>query len=114
MSSFIRKALVSEKSYLSATQGKYTFIVDKSADKDTVSRVIEELFKVHVLSVNTANYIGKKKQTKKNHGKRADFKKVILTLKKGEKIDLFELEDKNKEEKEDKKSKTVKSQPKDK
>lgn len=106
MSSFLRKALVSEKSYLSASAGKYTFLVDKVADKKSISNAVEKIFKVHVTSVNTINYIGKKKKTKKNSGKRANFKKAILTLKPGEKIDLFEIEDK--EAKKDKKQKNTK------
>jgi len=102
MSSFIKKALVSEKSYLAATNGKFTFIVDKHADKNSVAKAVEGLFKVNVLSVNTANYIGKIKSTKRVVGKRNDFKKVILTLKPGQKIDLFELESAD-DKKEDKK-----------
>lgn len=109
MSSFIKKALISEKSYLAAANGKFTFIVDKHADKDSVAKAVEGLFKVNVLSVNTANYIGKIKTTKRVTGKRNDFKKVILTLKPGQKIDLFELEsDKDKEDKAKAKKETKK------
>lgn len=99
MSNFIKKALISEKSYLSAANGKFTFVVDRHADKNSVAKAVEELFKVNVLSANSANYIGKTKMTKRVAGKRNDFKKVILTLKPGQKIDLFELEsDDNKKE----------------
>lgn len=88
----IKKVLLSEKSFTQAGNGKYTFVVDKNADKDMVAKVCEELFGVKVLSVNSMNYNGKIKMTKRIKGKRADFKKVVLTLKKGDKIDLFEIE----------------------
>ena len=108
MSSYIKKALISEKSYLSATNGKFTFLVNKEADKKSVKNKIEKLFGVEVLSVNTINYIGKTKMTKRVQGKRANFKKAILTLKAGQKIDLFELEN-TEDKKENKKEKTEKS-----
>lgn len=92
MKSQIKKALISEKSYLSATTGKFTFLVDKKADKGSIGDEVEKLFGVNVVSVNSANYEGKIKLTRRNRGKRADFKKVIVTLKPGQKIDLFELE----------------------
>ena len=107
MNNFIKKILVSEKSFQSASSGKFTFAVDKHVDKETLARAIENLFKVTVLSVNTMNYSGKIKTTKKNKGKRADFKKAVLTLKPGDKIDLFEIE-KETDEKKGKKEKKVK------
>lgn len=99
MNNFIKKALISEKSYLSATTGKFTFIVDRHADTNKVAKLVEDLFKVTVLSLNSMNYKGKLKVSRKNRGKRADFKKVILTLKPGDKIDLFEMETAEKKEK---------------
>jgi large subunit ribosomal protein L23 len=109
MSNFLKKILVSEKSFQSAAAGKYTFVVSKQTDKGSVAKLCEELFGVTVLSANSMNCIGKTKITKRKVGKRADFKKVILTLKKGDKIDLFEIEsDDKKAEKEDKKEKKAK------
>jgi len=88
----IKQALISEKSFSKTTEGKFTFIVDKKADKAGIESAITELFGVKVLDINIANYKGKIKKTKKNTGKRSDFKKAIITLKKGEMIDLFEVE----------------------
>ena len=101
MTNFIKKILVSEKSFQDAAVGKYTFIVDRRASKELVAKVLGDLFKVTVLSVNAMNYNGKVKTTKRVTGRRANFKKVILTLKTGDKIDLFEIEntEKNKEAK---------------
>lgn len=92
MNNIIKKVLVSEKSFSDAAKGKYTFIVDKNASKNLVARTCQNLFNVAVVSANSMNYNGKIKTTKRIKGKRADFKKVILTLKSGDKIDLFETE----------------------
>lgn len=103
MSSLIKKAVISEKSFVNAAENKFTFIVDKKADKDSIAYECEKLFGVHVIDVNTTNYEGKVKMTRRNQGKRSDFKKAIITLKAGQKIDLFELEQPE-EKKEGKKS----------
>ena len=92
MNNLLKKVLVSEKSFSDAALGKYTFIVDKNASKDSVAKACESLFNITVLSANSMNYKGKVKTTKRIKGKRSDFKKVILTLKSGDKIDLFETE----------------------
>jgi len=91
-SNILKSALISEKSFTAAGKGKFTFIVDKSASKDSVRQIVSELFKVEVLEVNMIVMKGKVKKTRKGSGKRSDFKKAILTLKKGDKIDLFEVE----------------------
>ncbi|MEK7096503.1 MAG: 50S ribosomal protein L23 [Patescibacteria group bacterium] len=107
MTEFIKKALVSEKSFREVAAGKVTFVVDKRATKEEIAKNCAELFKVTVLDVNTTNIIGKVKRTKKGMGKRSDYKKAIITLKKGDKIDLFEIEE---EEKKDQKSKSASKQ----
>lgn len=74
-------------------ENRYGFIVVPSANKAQIKDAIEELYNVHVQRVNTARYDGKKKSryTKSGlvEGKTASFKKAIVTLKEGEKIDLF-------------------------
>ncbi len=92
MSSLIKKAIISEKSFVKAGESKFTFIVDKRADKESIAYECEKLFGVNVLEVNTANYIGKIKSTKRVKGKRNDYKKALVTVKPGQTIDLFELE----------------------
>ena len=88
----IKKALVSEKSIRQSGEGKFTFLVDPKAGKFEIAELCKELFNVTVLDVQTANFKGKIKKTKKGEGKRSNFKKAIITLKKGEKIDLFDVE----------------------
>lgn len=96
----LKRALISEKSFSKAAEGKFTFIVDRAASKESVAKCVEELFGVNVLFINIANIVGKVKRSKKGLGKRSDYKKAVVTLKKGQKIDLFEIEqpeDKGKE-----------------
>jgi large subunit ribosomal protein L23 len=71
---------------------QYSFIVDKRANKHDVRRAIEALFKVTVEGVNTVVQRGKIKRVGKSIGKRPNYKKAVVTLKEGDKIDLFEGE----------------------
>lgn len=109
MNNLIKKILVSEKSFTAAKNGKYSFIVDKAMSKESIAKSVEELFAVSVLSVNSMNYKGKVKSTKRKTGVRNNFKKVILSLKPGQKIDLFEIEGDEKENKKEK-SKEIKAE----
>jgi len=67
-----------------------TFLVDPSANKIEIKKAVESLFKVKVLGVNTVNVLGKNKRMGRYLGKRPDWKKAIVTLKEGDKIEYFE------------------------
>lgn len=110
MKQILKKVIISEKSFLSVSKDKFTFAVDANASKEDIAKIAEKMFGITVLKVNTANIIGKIKSTKRIVGRRADMKKAILTLKKGDKIDLFDVEtEKGKDgKKEDKKSEKAK------
>ena len=101
MNKIFKKVLVSEKSYQAAANGKFSFVVDRKTSKEAVTKAVEDLFKVNVTKANSMNCDGKIKQTKRKAGKRSDYKKVILTLKAGQKIDLFEIEGDNKTKKQE-------------
>lgn len=103
MKQIVKKPLISEKSYRLATDHKYTFSVDTNATKDEIKAMVEKLFNVTVLKVNSLRVAGKSKRTKKVLGKRDDVKKVIVTLDKKQSISLFEIE--KEEDKTNKKSK---------
>lgn len=80
---------------ISAAQaGKYGFLVSPKANKIEIKKAIEKKFDVHVVDVRTINHPGKiKSQFRKSgkfEGKTARSKKAIITLKEGEKIELFE------------------------
>jgi large subunit ribosomal protein L23 len=78
---------------LSEKLNQYGFIVEKSANKLQIKKAIEELYGVTVNSINTIRYAGKLKSryTKSGFlsGKTNSFKKAIVTLKEGEKIDFY-------------------------
>lgn len=89
--SVIKKPLITEKSSAeSENLSKYHFIVDCIATKEDIRAAVEELFKVSVDSVNTMLYHGKPKRVRAHFTKRQSFKKAIVTLKEGSKIDFFE------------------------
>jgi large subunit ribosomal protein L23 len=87
----IRMPLVSEKNTnLRADQNKYVFRVDRKANKLQIKRAVEELFKVKVDNVTTMMMYGKPKRMGRFEGRRPDWKKAVVKLKKGEIIELFE------------------------
>jgi large subunit ribosomal protein L23 len=69
---------------------QYSFIVDKKATKVDVARAVESLFKVTVEGVRTNVVRGKIKRVGKSIGQRPNYKKAFVTLKEGDKIELFE------------------------
>ena len=76
----IRKPVITEQSMMLMQDRKYTFEVDKKANKIQIKQAIEEIFGVKVESVNTMNVLGKYKRMGANIGKRADWKKAIVKL----------------------------------
>lgn len=81
--------VVSEKSYGLLDENKYTFLVHPDATKTQVKIAVEVAFKVHVTGVNTSNRAGKRVRTKSGYGKRPDTKRAIVSLKQGDRIDIF-------------------------
>lgn len=102
MRQIIKKPIISEKSFAAGNLNKFCFWVDKHADKETIAKVVGEMYKVDVIKVNTSNSIGKTKSTRGKLGKRGDFKKATLTLKHGQKVTIFEAETDEKKPKEKK------------
>jgi large subunit ribosomal protein L23 len=86
----IFRPVISEKSYGLLDQNKYTFIVDKRANKTQIKQAIEGIFDVTVLGVNTMNRQGKRKRRGLIVGKRPDTKRAIVTLAEGDEIALFD------------------------
>ena len=81
--------LTEKANKLSSTYGQYTFEVFPKADKPTIARAVEETFKVTVQRVNVQNYRGKNRKSRKGQpSTTSDFKKAIVTLKAGDKIEL--------------------------
>jgi large subunit ribosomal protein L23 len=86
----IQTASLTEKStLLSDKLNKYVFRVRPHANKIQIKNAIEKLFQKKVVSVNTANYAGKKKRERRaDYGRKPHWKKAIVTLKEGDKIEL--------------------------
>lgn len=87
----IKKPLVTEKSNDLMAEGKYTFVVDRKANKLEIKHAIESLFNVDVEKVNTMNMKGKFKRMGVHSGYRPNWKKAIVTLTENSKpIEIFE------------------------
>jgi len=81
--------LTEKGTLLSEKENKYVFRVKPHANKLQIKRAIEQLFGKTVIAVNTCNYAGKKKRERTaNFGRKAHWKKAIVTLKEGDRIDL--------------------------
>jgi large subunit ribosomal protein L23 len=86
----IRRPLVTEKNAGLQAQGKYAFEVDRRANKMQIKDAVQTAFKVTVLGVNVVNAAGKHKRIGKGITFVPGGKKAVVTLKPGDKIDLFE------------------------
>jgi large subunit ribosomal protein L23 len=87
----IRRPLITEKSTRQKYESRqYIFEVHRDANKIEIQSAVERLFKVKVLQVRTSNVLGKVKRLGRRYGKRPDWKKAIITLKEGDRIDFFE------------------------
>ena len=90
----IRRPIVTEKMTALQDKGLYAFEVDVDSNKIEIARAVAKKFNVTVTNVRTMNYKGKTKSqmTRKGkfQGKTSRFKKAIVTLKEGDKINLFE------------------------
>ncbi len=82
--------LTEKGTLLKETDNKVMFKVARSANKIEIKKAVEEIFKVKVDHVATMNYKGKKKRMGRNEGKRPDWKKAVVTLKEGQKLDFVE------------------------
>ena len=84
------RPLITEKSTKLMEEGKYVFVVAKSANKIEIAKAVTEVFGKKVVKVNTINVLGKKKRVGRNFGKRSEYKKAIVKLAPGETIEFFE------------------------
>lgn len=83
------KALIrTEKSSLLEPQGKYLFLVTNASNKCQIKQAVEKIYKVKVKAVNTLITRGKMRRVRYQVGKTADVKKALVTLKKGQKIEV--------------------------
>ncbi len=87
----IKSPLITEKGTLvSEKTNQVVFKVSPDATKGAIRDAVEQLFKVTVVKVRTINLMGKKRRTRRSAGKRPDWKKAYVTLKEGDRIEIFE------------------------
>jgi large subunit ribosomal protein L23 len=86
------KPLITEKSMSETAANRYTFNVSRTSTKGQIKQAIEETFKVEVVKVNTTRKSGKRRRVGRlrREIKKPDAKKAIITVKEGQKIDIFE------------------------
>jgi large subunit ribosomal protein L23 len=87
----IKRPIDTEKTRYQAEDGKYAFEVDRRANKHQVKEAVEQIFDVEVLSVNTINMPAKRgRYGRRMVTRKPAWKKAIVTLAPGERIDIFE------------------------
>lgn len=84
----IKCILRTEKGTKLMQQNKYLFIVDKLANKIQIKKAVEEVYKVKVADVNVMNMKGKPRRVRYQLGHTSDWKKAVVTLKKGNTIEV--------------------------
>ncbi len=87
--------LISEKSMKDALLSRFTFVVSSKADKTMIRKAVQDKFKVNVVSVATVNVKGRQRKfgAKRIEVTLPSWKKAMVQLKPGEKIDLFETQE---------------------
>ena len=87
----VQQAIISEKgTRLRGAANAYLFRVHPDANKIEIARAVEKIFNVSVTNVRTMNVQGKPKRLGRFAGKRADWKKAVVTLKSGQTIEVFD------------------------
>ncbi|MGI5828314.1 MAG: 50S ribosomal protein L23 [Patescibacteria group bacterium] len=91
----LKRPIITEKSMVAAQAGKYTFEVDRTANKHAIAEAVENQFKVNVINVSTTKIKGKTRRfgARRQPVQMTDSKKAIVELKKGQKIELFEIKE---------------------
>ncbi len=86
----LRRPLITEKYTILQAQGKYAFEVAGEANKPQIKQAVEKAFKVEVTAVNVMTVLGKSRRLGRRRLPAHPWKKAIVTLKPGDKIELFE------------------------
>jgi len=86
----LRRPLITEKNTMLVEQNKYAFEVAREANKPQIKDAVEMAFKVKVASVNVMRVPGKMRRAGRQRGMTSPWKKAVVTLEPGNKIELFE------------------------
>lgn len=85
----LRRPLITEKNTMLGLQNKYTFEVALGANKPMIRRAVETLFNVDVVDVNVSRVRGKMRRVGRSRGRTRSWKKAVVTLKPGQRIEAF-------------------------
>ncbi len=86
----VRRPVITEKGTVLQAQGKYLFEVAREANKHQIKQAVEKVFRVKVVSVNIMTVAGKTRKIGRREVLTPSWKKAVVTLKPGDKIELFE------------------------
>jgi len=86
------RPIITEKSMTGTNSGRYTFAVAKAATKQEIAQAVAASFKVDVIAVNTLTVKGKVRKVGKRLGKQSDWKKAVVTLAEGQRIERYFVE----------------------
>jgi large subunit ribosomal protein L23 len=86
----LRRPVITEKNTMLIEQNKYTFEVSRDANKPQIKEAVEKAFKVKVSAVNVIHVPGKMRRAGRRRGMTSSWKKAVVTLEPGNKIELFE------------------------
>ncbi len=85
----VKKAIITEKSTDFAKLGKYVFLVEKNCTASEAKKIVEKEYSVKVTGANVINVKDKPKRVGNSMGVKSGYKKIIMTLKKGQKLDIL-------------------------
>lgn len=85
----IKNPIITEKAIRGSELGKYVFLVDKKATVNEIKKTVEAQYSVKVEKTNVVNVKSKKRRLGKTIGVKPGYKKIIVTLKKGQKLDIL-------------------------
>lgn len=86
----LKRPIITEKNTILSSQGKYSFEIAKEASKQQVQEAVEKMFKVSVIGVNVITVPGKMRRVGKSRGMTSPWRKAVVTLQPGQRIELFE------------------------
>ena len=86
------RPVITEKSMTDTNRGRYTFAVAPDATKPEIAAAVSEAFKVDVVAVNTITVRGKQRRLGRRIGQQPDWKKAIVTIAEGQKIEKYFVE----------------------
>ncbi|HUQ42021.1 MAG TPA: 50S ribosomal protein L23 [Candidatus Limnocylindrales bacterium] len=86
------RPVITERSMTETNAGRYTFAVADDASKQEIASAVAESFKVDVVAVNTITVRGKSRRIGRRIGKKSDWKKAIVTVAKGQRIERYFVE----------------------